>query len=234
MVAVRWYLRYGPFRPRCQRTCRPNVVSRSTTSPSTAVVGSAAKCVSARRAEVVGERTQPGHLLREQHQGGRGRSQRRDRNVQRVDAVRGHPRARVRRPCPGQSVRCRILRLRQQHIGQQRRGYDDGRERADFRAGVTGGLFSAAGTTFTNRSGGVESTTSPCTGAGVHSAVGRRCPLRQPLAWRSMVRRREQRQGRRCLALRLPRDRSAPADHRRARLSPPRRFFRRAPGAMKR
>ena len=67
---------------------------------------------------------QPGDLLRQQHQGRRRRDQHRDSDLQCVDAVYRHPGIGIQRPRSGQSVRCRHLRFRQRHVGEQRHGHD--------------------------------------------------------------------------------------------------------------
>ena len=68
-----------------------------------------------------------------QHQGGCRRDQHRDGDLQYVDAVYRHPRIGIQRPRSGQSVRCRHLRFRQRHVGEQRHGHDNSSQRADLR-----------------------------------------------------------------------------------------------------
>ena len=55
-------------------------------------------------------------------------------------------------PRSGQSVRCRHLRFRQRHVGEQRHGHDHRGRALIFGAGITTGSFSAAGPTLSTAS----------------------------------------------------------------------------------
>ena len=96
----------------------------NTTSNITSVTDSAGNTYQLAVPTASGTGAQPGDLLCQQHQGGCRRNEHRDSDLQCVDAVRRHPRPGVQRPRSGQSVRCRHLRFRQRHVGEQRHGHD--------------------------------------------------------------------------------------------------------------
>ncbi len=90
--------------------------------------------LSAGRADRARLRHQPGHLLRQQHQGGSRRYQHRDGDLQRRDRVCRHPRDGVQRSRSGQPVRRGRIRIGLQCIGEHRCGHHHRAPRADLRS----------------------------------------------------------------------------------------------------
>ena len=123
----------------------------NTTSNITSVTDFGRQRLSAGRADRARLRHQPGHLLRQQHQGGSRRYQHRDGDLQRRDRVCRHPRDGVQRSRSGQPVRRGASASGSSASASTAAVTTTAPRELIFGAGITTGLFTGAGTSFTSR-----------------------------------------------------------------------------------
>jgi hypothetical protein len=109
------------------------------------------RMVPARRSPQARHRAEPGHLLREEHQGSGCSSEHGHRSILERGAVRRPAHRRIRRPRPPEPLRCRLVELGNGDHGDQRQRHHDVGGRAARRCRDTSGTFTGSSAGFTTR-----------------------------------------------------------------------------------